>query len=71
MKILRTGPPWALKCECRSCRSLLLIDISNDFQEEDITLEPTPNCGNSYLIEDLPAYVKDLARSKAKWNVGQ
>ena len=80
MKILRTGPPWTLKTECPSCRSLLVIEAN------DITLETTrpptsedygqhqwecPNCNCSYVITDIPEYVRVLARSKADWNVGQ
>lgn len=81
MKILRSGPPWTLKCECSGCRSLLVVE------EDDIVLEQTfppikgedygqnrwkcPNCSLTYIIQELPEHVRTLARSKAKWNVGQ
>jgi hypothetical protein len=81
MKILRAGAPWTLTVECLKCHSLLLIE------EHDISLEQTyppirgedygenrwkcTNCGGSYVIKGVPEHVSVLARSKAKWNVGQ
>lgn len=65
MKVLRDGPAFQRKVECRRCSSLLLVEEGDvQYNNDEQYHFGCGKCHEPNAIGELPEYVKSLAREE-------